>query len=116
MDRQLSGILSLREQQIAKAYANGASYREIAEDLFIASGTVRKHLNAIYRKLAVSSKIELLKALERIEDEKSTDSAEHDEMVATKTESANTATEQGMRSSPLTCILLKRLLLLSANF
>ncbi len=57
--------LTLRERQIAEAYAGGASYREIAERLFIAPTTVRTHLSAIYRKLGVSSKIGLLRMLER---------------------------------------------------
>ena len=57
--------LSPRELEIARAYARGASYREIAERLLIAPTTVRTHLSTIYRKLGVSSKIELLRTLER---------------------------------------------------
>jgi class 3 adenylate cyclase/DNA-binding CsgD family transcriptional regulator/tetratricopeptide (TPR) repeat protein len=56
--------LSARERQIAEAYAAGRSYRDIAERLFIAPATVRTHLGAIYRKLGVSTKIELLRTLE----------------------------------------------------
>ncbi len=56
--------LSSRELQIAEAYAGGRSYRQIAEQLFIAPTTVRTHLGTIYRKLGVSTKIELLRALE----------------------------------------------------
>jgi class 3 adenylate cyclase/DNA-binding CsgD family transcriptional regulator/predicted ATPase/ABC-type transport system involved in cytochrome c biogenesis ATPase subunit len=56
--------LSLRERQIAEAYAAGRSHREIAERLFIAPATVRTHLGTIYRKLGVSTKIELLRILE----------------------------------------------------
>jgi predicted ATPase/class 3 adenylate cyclase len=55
--------LSNRERQIASAYVSGESYREIAARLFIAPTTVRTHLATIYRKLGVSSKIELLRAL-----------------------------------------------------
>ena len=57
--------LSPRELEIARAYAGGASYREVAERLFIAPTTVRTHLSTIYRKLGVSSKIDLLRTLER---------------------------------------------------
>ena len=57
--------LSSRELQIARAYAAGNGYRIIAERLFIAPSTVRTHLNTIYRKLGVSSKVDLLRALER---------------------------------------------------
>jgi DNA-binding CsgD family transcriptional regulator len=56
--------LSGRERQIARAYAGGASHREIADQLCIAPNTVRTHLSTIYRKLGVSTKIELLRALE----------------------------------------------------
>jgi predicted ATPase/DNA-binding CsgD family transcriptional regulator len=56
--------LSSRERQIASAYAGGDSYREIAARLFIAPTTVRTHLAAVYRKLGVSSKIALLRALD----------------------------------------------------
>lgn len=55
--------LSSRERQIADSYASGASYQEIAETLCIAPSTVRTHLTAIYRKLEVSSKIELVTRL-----------------------------------------------------
>lgn len=51
--------LSKRERQIAEAYAGGASYKEIASQLGIAPTTVRTHLGTIYRKLGVSTKIEL---------------------------------------------------------
>ncbi|MCZ7600769.1 MAG: helix-turn-helix transcriptional regulator [Gammaproteobacteria bacterium] len=65
MDRKAdSSQLSPRELQVATAYANGASYREIADALFIAPATVRTHLGSIYRKLGVSSKLELHRVLE----------------------------------------------------
>lgn len=56
--------LSGRERQIAQAYAEGASHRQIADRLCIAPNTVRTHLSTIYRKLGVSTKIELLRTLE----------------------------------------------------
>lgn len=52
--------LSTRELQIAQSYAGGATYQVIAEELCIAPSTVRTHLATIYRKLEVSSKLELL--------------------------------------------------------
>ena len=51
--------LSERELQIAQAYAGGETYQAIAETLCIAPSTVRTHLATIYRKLEVSSKLEL---------------------------------------------------------
>jgi len=56
--------LSARELEIAHAYAQGSSYREIAAGLDLAPATVRTHLQAIYRKLGVSSKVELYRLLE----------------------------------------------------
>ena len=55
--------LSTRESQIARLYVDGLSYKEIARDLEISPATVRTHLNTIYRKLEVSSRIELLHRL-----------------------------------------------------
>lgn len=60
----LEDLLSPREQEIARAYANGDTYHRIAERLFIAPSTVRTHLAAVYRKLGVSSKLELHHLLE----------------------------------------------------
>jgi DNA-binding CsgD family transcriptional regulator/GAF domain-containing protein len=56
--------LSPREHEVAQAYANGDNYHRIAERLFIAPSTVRTHLATIYKKLGVSSKLELHKVLE----------------------------------------------------
>ena len=52
-------VLSPRELQIAEDYARGATYHAIAARLCIAPSTVRTHLATIYRKLEVSSKLEL---------------------------------------------------------
>ncbi len=65
MDRAgRTASLSARELQIARAYTAGGSYRDIAAQLFIAPSTVRTHLSRIYRKLEVSSKLELMRILE----------------------------------------------------
>ncbi len=56
--------LSPRERQIAESYASGCSYQDIAVALHIAPSTVRTHLATIYRKLSVSSKLELHQALD----------------------------------------------------
>jgi len=56
--------LSPREREIAQAYARGDTYHQIAERLFIAPSTVRTHLATIYRKLGVSSKLQLHKVLD----------------------------------------------------
>ncbi|WP_425100233.1 LuxR C-terminal-related transcriptional regulator [Tropicibacter sp. S64] len=58
--------LSPRERQIAERYAAGCSYQDIASDLHIAPSTVRTHLATIYRKLEVSSKVELAGRLDGV--------------------------------------------------
>ena len=64
-DSGASGKLSEREGEVAELYARGETYKAIARALGIAPATVRKHLNAIYQKLGVSNKIELLQRLNR---------------------------------------------------
>ena len=56
--------LTHRERQIAQDYARGESYQQIADNLCLAPSTVRTHLAKIYRKLSVSSKLDLRDALE----------------------------------------------------
>ncbi len=56
--------LSTRESEVALRYVDGLSYKEIARDLAISPATVRTHLNTIYRKLEVTSRIELLRRLD----------------------------------------------------
>ncbi len=56
--------LSRREREVAQAYAKGQSYKEIARGLGLSPATVRTHLRTVYRKLGVTSKIELSQALQ----------------------------------------------------
>jgi len=56
--------LSSREDEIAKAFSGGENYNQIADRLCIAPSTVRTHLTTVYRKLGVSSKLELHKYFE----------------------------------------------------
>ena len=56
--------LSRREKEIATAFSGGENHHQIAERLCIAPSTVRTHLASIYRKLEVSSKLELHRLLE----------------------------------------------------
>lgn len=48
--------LSDRETEILVLLSRGLSYQQIANDLFISHGTVRKHVENIYGKLHVNSK------------------------------------------------------------
>lgn len=55
----LEADLSDRERVVATKFAEGMTYRQIGESLFIAPTTVRSHLSAIYRKLGVHNKVAL---------------------------------------------------------
>ncbi len=52
--------LTEREQEVLRLVAKGFSNREIAEALFITLGTVKKHLNNIFRKLEVTSRTQAI--------------------------------------------------------
>lgn len=53
-DFQLTG----RELEILNHLAQGKTSTAISEELFISSSTVRRHIESLYKKLAVHSKIE----------------------------------------------------------
>lgn len=56
--------LSERELDILKCLVAGDSYKMIASNCFISMGTVRSHINNIYKKLHINSKSEaVVKAL-----------------------------------------------------
>ncbi|PRY79133.1 LuxR C-terminal-related transcriptional regulator [Marivita geojedonensis] len=57
-----------RELEIATAYVDGQTYKEIARSLDIAPSTVRTHLRTVYRKLGVTSRTELANALSQRHD------------------------------------------------
>ena len=52
--------LTEREQEVMNLIALGLNYKDIAEDLDISPHTVRRHINHIYEKFAVTSKVEAL--------------------------------------------------------
>jgi RNA polymerase sigma factor (sigma-70 family) len=55
--------LSTREQQVITLVCGGLSNKEIAEKLGVTEGTVKAHLHAIFEKLGVRSRIEIMIAL-----------------------------------------------------
>ncbi len=55
--------LGRREQEVARLYARGMTYRAIAAELGLAPATVRNQLRAAFEKLGVSSKLELARRL-----------------------------------------------------
>ncbi len=54
--RPLEEPLSEREREVLRLIAAGLSNRDIAQELVLATGTVRKHINNIFGKLNVRSR------------------------------------------------------------
>jgi RNA polymerase sigma factor (sigma-70 family) len=52
--------LSVREKEILELLSEGYRYKEIAEQLFVSTETVRTHIRNIYVKLQVNSRTEAL--------------------------------------------------------
>jgi LuxR family maltose regulon positive regulatory protein len=52
--------LSLREQELLRLVAAGYTNQEIAQELFLAVGTVKKHLNNIFGKLRVGNRTQAI--------------------------------------------------------
>ena len=56
--KQLDDPLSEREVEVLTLLASGRTNAEIARDLFVAVGTVKSHVNNIYRKLGATNRAE----------------------------------------------------------
>jgi len=52
-----------REKEIANALVDGLSNKEIAESLFISENTVKTHLQNLFSKLHVTSRMQAMKKL-----------------------------------------------------
>jgi DNA-binding NarL/FixJ family response regulator len=59
--REVAGILTPRETEVARMVAEGLSNKEVSERLAISGGTVKVHLHHIYRKLKVPGRIGLMR-------------------------------------------------------
>jgi len=57
--KEIAGILTPREVEIARSIGAGLSNKEIADSLFIGEGTVKTHLHRIYEKLHIHGRLEL---------------------------------------------------------
>lgn len=60
--------LTEREQEIVGRLLDGQSNRQIADELFLSHQTVKNYVSRVYRKLNVSSRVELIVALRRAQD------------------------------------------------
>jgi DNA-binding CsgD family transcriptional regulator len=55
--------ISPREAEVAALLAEGLTYREIAERLYVSVATIKSHLSHLYAKTGARNKIELLNSL-----------------------------------------------------
>jgi ATP/maltotriose-dependent transcriptional regulator MalT len=56
----LSELLSARELEVLRLIATGKSNRRIATELFVSGGTIKTHINNLYRKLDAHSRTQAL--------------------------------------------------------
>ncbi len=59
-------VLSERELQVARAVAEGLSNREVAEQLHITERTVKAHLGAVFEKLGLRDRVQLVLQLAQV--------------------------------------------------
>jgi DNA-binding NarL/FixJ family response regulator len=52
--------LTARETEVIEQLSKGLKYQQIAENLFLSVGTIRKHVENIYTKLQVHNKLEAI--------------------------------------------------------
>lgn len=55
--------LTRREVEVLELLATGKTYEQIADTLHISTGTIRKHVENLYRKLEVSNKVDAIRKL-----------------------------------------------------
>lgn len=58
--REEGALLSGREREVLQLLAQGLQYKEIADQLFLSTETVKKHMKNIYHKLHVQNKVEAI--------------------------------------------------------
>jgi DNA-binding NarL/FixJ family response regulator len=57
--------LTAREVDVLEQLSKGLSYNAIAENLFLSTGTIRKHIENTYRKLQVHNKLDAVQKAKR---------------------------------------------------
>lgn len=63
-----SQLLSQRQREVLDVLASGKSNKEIARQLGIAEGTVKVHVNAVFRTLGVHNRVGAAAALRKLEE------------------------------------------------
>lgn len=53
-------VLTPREIEVLEQFSKGLKYEDIAKNLFLSKGTIRKHVENIYTKLQVHNKLEAI--------------------------------------------------------
>ncbi len=69
-------LLSAREVQVARAVSAGRSNKEVADKMFISERTVKAHLGAIFEKLGVRDRLQLVLRLAASPEPAATSTAE----------------------------------------
>lgn len=57
---QKDSLLSERENEVLQKLSNGTNNKQIAEDLFVSTNTIKAHIKNIYKKLHVNSRAEAI--------------------------------------------------------
>lgn len=52
--------LTTREKEVVRLVRTGKTYKNVAEELYISKGTVKKHIENIFQKTGVTNKVQLL--------------------------------------------------------